>query len=166
MFSKWNKPSTLKTSRATMLFMCHHWTRRDKRNSLMIMKPDGIVLKKPNIGRLLLAKSWFEIFLQIYVFRVGWQPQVINVMTLSLARDQSKGLEKAWAKSEARESCAQSQECRKVWGNEPTHSQVGSHFWSWSLDGLPSFYKAISRVKTHWIEYIFIPLKSSWNLDV
>ncbi len=29
-----------------------------------------------------------------------------------------------------------SRECRRVWGNEPSHSQVSSHFGSWSLKPL------------------------------
>ncbi len=52
-------------------------------------------------------------------------------------------------------------ECRRVWGNEPTHSQVDSHFGSWSLDGFPNLQRTIGRVKSHWIENFFISLESS-----
>jgi hypothetical protein len=41
-----------------------------------------------------------------------------------------------------------------------------SHFGSWSLGGLPNVQRAITRVKTNWIETFFISLESSWNLDV
>jgi len=57
-------------------------------------------------------------------------------------------------------------ECGRVWGNEPSHFQVSSHFGSWSPDGLPYFQIAIVGVKTHWIEEFFISLEKSWNLVV
>jgi hypothetical protein len=57
-------------------------------------------------------------------------------------------------------------ECKRVWGNEPSHSQVNSHFGNWSPHGLPNLQKTIARVKTYWIEEFLILLKSSWNLDV
>jgi len=47
-----------------------------------------------------------------------------------------------------------------VLGNEPSHSQMSSHFGSWSLDGLPNLQKAIARVKTHLIREFLIPLES------
>jgi hypothetical protein len=57
-------------------------------------------------------------------------------------------------------------ECRRVWRNEPTHSQMGSHFGSWSPYGLLNLQGAIVGVKTHWIEKFFIKLESSWNVYV
>jgi hypothetical protein len=39
------------------------------------------------------------------------------------------------------------------------HSQIGSHFGSWSFDGLPNFQKVIVGVKTHWIKKFIIPLE-------
>jgi hypothetical protein len=48
-------------------------------------------------------------------------------------------------------------------GNEPPHSQVSSHFGSWSPDGLSTFQKMIVRVKTHWIEKFLVSLKISWS---
>jgi hypothetical protein len=58
------------------------------------------------------------------------------------------------------------QECKRVWGNEPSHSQVNSHFENWNPNGFPNFQRAIAGVKTHWIENLFISLESSWNVDV
>jgi hypothetical protein len=55
-----------------------------------------------------------------------------------------------------------SQECRKLWRNEPPHSQVSSHFGSWSPDGVPNLQREISRAKNHWIEKFFISLESFW----
>jgi hypothetical protein len=44
---------------------------------------------------------------------------------------------------------------RKVWGNEPTHSQMGSHLiGSWSPSGLLIFQRMIVWIKTHWIEAV------------
>jgi hypothetical protein len=54
-------------------------------------------------------------------------------------------------------------ECER---NEPSHSQMNSHFGSWSPNGLSNFQKAIARVKTHWIEEFFISLESYWDVDV
>jgi hypothetical protein len=80
-----------------------------------------------------------------------------------------QGLMKTWAKSEARKVhfmflgvC----ESGKVRGNEPPHSQMSSHFGTWSFDGLLNLQKVIVGVKTHWIEKFIISLESSWNLDV
>jgi hypothetical protein len=50
--------------------------------------------------------------------------------------------------------------------NEPPHSQMSSHFESWSLNGLLNLHRVIAGVKTHWIEEFLISLESSWNLDV
>jgi hypothetical protein len=49
---------------------------------------------------------------------------------------------------------------------EPPHSQVNSHFGSWNPNGFPNFQRAIVGIKTHWIEDLFIPLESFWNVDV
>jgi hypothetical protein len=57
----------------------------------------------------------------------------------------------------------------RVWESvriEPPHSQVNSHFGSWSIDGLSNFQRTITRVKIHWIYDFFISLESSWNVDV
>jgi hypothetical protein len=43
--------------------------------------------------------------------------------------------------------------------DEDSHSQVSSHFGSWSLGGLPNIQRAISKVKTPCIEEFFISLK-------
>jgi hypothetical protein len=51
----------------------------------------------------------------------------------------------------------------RVWGNEPTHSQMDSHFGSWNPYGAPNFQRVIWRVKTHWIKKKIMPLESSWN---
>jgi len=57
-------------------------------------------------------------------------------------------------------------ECRRVWENKPSHSQVNFHFGSWSPDGLLNLQRAIVGVKIHWIESFLIPLKNSWNVKV
>ncbi len=40
------------------------------------------------------------------------------------------------------------------------HSQTNSHFGNWNPNGFPNFHRVVSRVKTHWIEKLFIPLKA------
>jgi hypothetical protein len=53
-----------------------------------------------------------------------------------------------------------------MWGNEPTHSQLNSHFESWNPYRVPNFQRSISKVKIHWIKEFFIPLERSSNLNV
>ncbi len=50
--------------------------------------------------------------------------------------------------------------------NERPHSQMNSHFESWSPNGLPNIHRAIVEIKTHWIEKLFISLGRPWNVDV
>jgi hypothetical protein len=52
----------------------------------------------------------------------------------------------------------------RVWESmriEFPHSQVNSHFGSWSLDGLSNLQEVIAGVKTHGIEEFLISLESS-----
>jgi hypothetical protein len=55
---------------------------------------------------------------------------------------------------------------KRVWENEPSHSQGNSHFGSWSPNGLPNFQRVIVGIKIHLIEAFIISLKISWNVDV
>jgi hypothetical protein len=57
-------------------------------------------------------------------------------------------------------------ECKRVWGNEPSHSQMNSHFGSWSPNGLSNLQRVIAGVKIYWIEEFLISLEKSWNVDV
>jgi hypothetical protein len=50
--------------------------------------------------------------------------------------------------------------------NEDSHSQVSSHFGSWSPSGLPHLQRAIVKVKTPRIEEFFISSESYWSVDV
>jgi hypothetical protein len=80
-----------------------------------------------------------------------------------------QGFVKVRAKSEAREShfmLLGVWECERVWRNEPPHSQVSSHFGSWTPNRLLNLERAIARGQPHLIEEFFITLESSWNLDV
>ncbi len=53
-----------------------------------------------------------------------------------------------------------------MWGNEPPHSQVDSHFGNWSPDGFLNLQRVIAEVKIQWIKKFLIPLKSFWNFYV
>jgi hypothetical protein len=64
------------------------------------------------------------------------------------ACDQGKGVARLWAKREARESHHMFpgvQRVQKVWGNEPSHSQVNSHCASWSPEWTPKSLKCDCR---------------------
>jgi hypothetical protein len=76
------------------------------------------------------------------------------------------GLARLQAKMKSRICISRSHECKRVLGNEHSHSQVNSHFGSWSPNGLLNLQKAIARVKTHWIEKFFILLEIYWNVNV
>jgi len=82
----------------------------------------------------------------------------------------AKGLQSCTLRGKPKSHTACSRECKKVWGNEPSHSQGTSHFGRWSSDGLPNLQKAIAGVKTQCFEEIFIALESSWacitHLDI
>jgi hypothetical protein len=82
------------------------------------------------------------------------------------ACDENKDLQRCGPKVKPNSHISCSWECRKVWGNEPTHSQVGFHVGNWGHDGLLNFLKIISRVKPNWIKNFLISLKRSWNSDV
>jgi hypothetical protein len=43
-------------------------------------------------------------------------------------------------------------ECERVWGNEPPHSQMSSHFGSWSPYGLLNFKEWLQRSKPIWLK--------------
>jgi hypothetical protein len=76
--------------------------------------------------------------------------------TLILGLRPRQGHGKVQAKSATRKSHLHS------WSvNEPTHSQVDSHFGNWSLYEVSNVQREISRVKIHWIKKFLIPLKSS-----
>jgi hypothetical protein len=64
---------------------------------------------------------WFPAFLLI-----------ITVATLALGSRPKQGVGRLWAKKETRESLHMLLGVQKVWGNEPSHSQVNSHVGNWS----------------------------------
>jgi hypothetical protein len=82
------------------------------------------------------------------------------------ARNQSQGLQRCMPRVNPKSHISCSWKCRGVWGNEPPHSQVSSHFGSWSANGLLNLQRVIVGARTHCMEYFLIPLESSWNLDV
>jgi hypothetical protein len=76
------------------------------------------------------------------------------VMTLTLDLRPRQRHSKVHAENATQESHSHSRKCEKVWGNEPTHSRVDSHFGSWSPYGLLNFQKTIWKAKIHWIDTI------------
>jgi len=82
------------------------------------------------------------------------------------ACDQGKDLQRCKPRMRPKSHISCSQECSRMWGNEPTHSQMGSHFRGWTPNGFPNVQRVIVGVKKHWIGKIFIPLEKYWNLDV
>ncbi len=66
---------------------------------------------------------------------------------LPWAHDQSKGLQRCGPKMKLGSHILCSRQCKRMWGNEPTHTQVGSHFGNWNSDGLPNFRKKFQGPK-------------------
>jgi hypothetical protein len=71
------------------------------------------------------------------------------VTTLALGSQPRQRLASAWAKRSVRE-------CE----DEDSHSQVNSHFGSWSPGGLPNLYRTIAEVKRPCIEEFFISMEN------
>jgi hypothetical protein len=85
------------------------------------------------------------------------------------ARERRQRHWKGAGQEEARESShtpGSLRNCEGVWGSEHLDSQGNSHFGKGSPGGLPKFQRASWSVKSQWIVALFIPLESSWNLDV
>jgi hypothetical protein len=78
----------------------------------------------------------------------------------------AKGLQECRPKRKPKSHISCSQECKRVWGNKPSHPQGNSHFGSWSLGGFLNLQKAIVGVKTHWSETLLISLENPWKVDV
>jgi hypothetical protein len=55
-----------------------------------------------------------------------------------------------------------SRECERMNPHTPKWART---LWNWIPNGLPNFQKAISIVKTHWIEEFLTSLESFWNLN-
>ncbi len=90
----------------------------------------------------------------------------IIVATLALGLRPRQGFAKVRAKTKPRSYISCSLECKRVWGNEPSHSQVNSHFESWRPNGFLNLQKTIAGVKIYWIEKFLISLEISWNINV
>lgn len=59
--------------------------------------------------------------------RVQWMNHLIYYHNFWIC-DQCKGLQKWRPRGKLRSHISCSQECKKMWGNESSHSQVSSHF--------------------------------------
>ncbi len=85
-----------------------------------------------------LVKTWFIIVkVKSSIPNISTYVHLKSVTTLILGSRPKQGLAKVRAKNETRESHFMLPglwEYGKVWGNEPSHSQVHSHFGSWNLD--------------------------------
>jgi hypothetical protein len=75
-------------------------------------------------------------------------------------------LARMWAKRKPKSHISCSQECKRVWGNEPSHSQRNSHFGNWRPGGFSNLQRAIVGGQTHWIEAFLISLERFWNENV
>jgi hypothetical protein len=88
------------------------------------------------------------------------------IVTLTSSSWPRQGFAKVRAKRNPESHISCSWECGRVWGDEPPHSQVSSHFGSWNPDGFSNFQRTIVGVKVHFIKEFLTSLESSWNVDV
>jgi hypothetical protein len=63
----------------------------------------------------------------------------LAIATLALGSQPKQGVGRLRAKRETRESLHMLPRVQKVWGNEPSHSQMNSHVGSWSPKRTPKF---------------------------
>jgi hypothetical protein len=60
-----------------------------------------------------------------------------SLITLTLGSRPRQGVTRLWAKMKTQESHHMLLGVQRVWGNEPSHSQVNSHCRSWSFKWIP-----------------------------
>jgi len=77
----------------------------------------------------------------------------ITTLTLGLWPKQGHG--KLWVESATWESHSHSWECGRVWRNEPTYSQLGSHFGSWSPENSQIFRKRFEGLKLIGLNFFY-----------
>jgi hypothetical protein len=70
-----------------------------------------------------------------------------SIATLALGSRLRQGLVKVRANNEPMSHISCSQECKRMWGNEPPHSQMSFCFGNYSPNGLLNFLRAIARSK-------------------
>jgi hypothetical protein len=64
---------------------------------------------------------------------------MVPLVCHNLSLGQNKGLQRCEPRRKPVNHMSCSQECKKVWGNEPSNSQVNSHLGSWSPKWTPKF---------------------------
>jgi ribosomal protein S14 len=117
-------------------------------------------LSKSHKGESTLDNPFFSVTLQFSHGGV-FSYKLILSQPWPRAHDQEKGLQRCGARGKPEGHISCFWECRRMWRNEHSHSQVSSQFGSWSPDGLSNIQRTIIRIKTHWIEVFFISLESS-----
>jgi hypothetical protein len=85
----------------------------------------------------------------------------IEVIMITFVTTLALGLQGCGTRGKFGSHISCSRECRRVWGNEPSHSQMSSHFGSWSPDGFLNLQRVILGIKTDWIMVFLISLESS-----
>jgi hypothetical protein len=88
-----------------------------------------------------------------------------SVATLALGSRPKQGVARLRAKRETRESRHMLPGVQRVWGHEPSHSQVNSHVGKWSPEWTPKVLERNYKVKTAQFEAFFVSSKSSWSVN-
>jgi hypothetical protein len=77
----------------------------------------------------------------LFFFKWHYMSPPFLVATLALGLWPRQGVARLGAKRETRESLHMLQGVQRVWGNEPSHSQMNSHVGSWTPKRTPKFSK-------------------------
>ncbi len=99
---------------------------------LMLIKPILLwkfwMVKIHNIGK----RPWILSFNLYKIIKFGYL--FFFVVTLTLGLRPRQGVARVWVKKKTQESHHILPGVQRVWGHEPSHSQVNSHVGSWNLE--------------------------------
>jgi hypothetical protein len=125
-------------------FQTSIWFKKPYYTILLIIDYNCIELKKRDDIKWVIKYSYYSAYSinkLHYLHNIVINSKHITyiVVTLALGLRPRQGFAKVQAKTGSRSHIPCSRECKRVWGNEPSHSQVNSHFGSSNFNGLPNF---------------------------
>jgi hypothetical protein len=95
----------------------------------------------PRNGHWIVLNNKIQVFFfkSIYIFKRK------NVITLVLGSQPKQGVARCGARGKPENHISCSWECKRVWRNEPSHSQMNSHLKNWSPKWIIKFLKSNCR---------------------
>jgi hypothetical protein len=96
--------------------------------------------------------------------RLGNHLAINFVATLALGLQPRQGVTRLWAKRETQESHHMLPRVQRVWGNEPSHSQMNSHCGSWSSKWTPKSLQRDCRGQNPSAWKVLYIIRKLWKL--